>query len=101
MDPQCQGMTPPSPPFNPMDTFLDDLPQPALDIKDTIHGDISEFHLPTLSSPLLLLQDVGPGYTPPLSLGNEQMWWKNMASRRSPRELYDSKVSRDKSIKGE
>jgi hypothetical protein len=47
-----------------MDAFLDDLPQPALDIKDSIHGEVSEFHLPTLSSPLLLLQDVGPGYTP-------------------------------------
>jgi hypothetical protein len=54
-----------------MDAFLDDLPQPALDIKDTIHGDVSEFHLPTLSSPLLLLQDVGPGYKLSLSFGNE------------------------------
>jgi len=52
---------PSSPPMNPMDAFLDDLPQPAVDTKDTIHGLVSEFHLPTLSSPLLLYQDVGPG----------------------------------------
>ena len=51
----------PSPPMNPMDAFLDDLPQPAFDIEDTTHGQVTEFHLPTLSSPLLLLQDVGPG----------------------------------------
>jgi len=51
-----------SPPLNPMDAFLDDLPQPAVDTTDTIHGEITEFHLPTLSSSLLLLQDVGPGY---------------------------------------
>ena len=56
-----------SPPLNPMDAFIDDLPQPALDIQDTIHGEVSEFHLASLSSPLLLLQDVGPGYF--LSLG--------------------------------
>jgi len=49
-----------SPPLNPMDAFLDDLPQP-LDSGDVIHGEITEFHLPTLSSPLLLFQDVGPG----------------------------------------
>jgi len=49
-----------SPPLNPMDAFLDDLPQP-LDSGDVIHGAITEFHLPTLSSPLLLFQDVGPG----------------------------------------
>jgi hypothetical protein len=54
--------TSPSPPLNPMDAFIDDLPQPALDIKDSIHGEVSEIFLPTLSSPLLLLQDVGPGY---------------------------------------
>ena len=53
-----------SPPLNPMDAFLDDLPQPSIDIEDAIHGKVSEFHLPTLSSPLLLLQDVGPGYQP-------------------------------------
>ena len=51
-----------SPPLNPMDAFLDDLPQPALDPSDIIHGLVTEFSLPTLSSPLLLLQDVGPGY---------------------------------------
>jgi hypothetical protein len=51
-----------SPPLNPMDAFLDDLPQPAIDGTDTIHGEVTEFVLPTLSSPLLLLQDVGPGY---------------------------------------
>ena len=56
------AINPPSPPLNPMDTFLDDLPQPAVDIGDTIHGDVSEFYLPTLSSPLRLFQDVGPGY---------------------------------------
>jgi len=51
-----------SPPMNPMDAFLDDLPQPAVDTADTIHGEVTEFLLPSLSSPLLLLQDVGPGY---------------------------------------
>lgn len=56
------AINPPSPPLNPMDTFLDDLPQPAVDIGDTIHGEVSEFHLPTLSTPLRLFQDVGPGY---------------------------------------
>jgi hypothetical protein len=45
-----------------MDIFLDDLPQPALDTADEIHGAVTQFHLPTLFSPLLLLQDVGPGY---------------------------------------
>jgi hypothetical protein len=53
-----------SPPMNPLDAFLDDLPQPAVDVKDSIHGAVTEFNLPTLSSPLLLLQDVGPGYSP-------------------------------------
>jgi hypothetical protein len=53
---------PSSPPMNPMDAFMDDLPQPAVDTEDNIHGLVSEFHLPTLSSPLLLYQDVGPGY---------------------------------------
>ena len=52
-----------SPPLNPMDAFLDDLPQPAVDITDNIHGEVTEFRLPTLLSPLLLLQDVGPGYS--------------------------------------
>ena len=52
----------PSPPLNPIDTFLDYLPVAELTSDETIHGAISEFHLPTLSSPLLLLQDVGPGY---------------------------------------
>jgi hypothetical protein len=47
--------------MNPIDAFLDDLPQPAVDIPDSIHGAVTEFNLPTLSSPLLLLQDVGPG----------------------------------------
>ena len=56
------AINPPSPPLNPMNTFLDDLPQPAVDIEDTIHGGVSEFYLPTLSSPLRLFQDVGPGY---------------------------------------
>lgn len=50
-----------SPPMNPIDAFLDDLPQPAVDIADSIHGAVTEFNLPALSSPLLLLQDVGPG----------------------------------------
>jgi hypothetical protein len=50
-----------SPPLNPMDAFLDSLPQPALEPLDNIHGVVSQFNLPTLSSPLLLLQDVGPG----------------------------------------
>jgi len=52
-----------SPPLDPMDAFLEDLPQPAVDVADTIHGEVTEFSLPTLSSPLLLLQDVGPGYS--------------------------------------
>lgn len=59
MDPMRGVRT--SPPLNPMDTFLDDLPQPTTDDRDMIHGTVSEFCLPTLSSPLLLLQDVGPG----------------------------------------
>jgi len=50
-----------SPPLNPMDAFIDDLPQPAVDNVDVIHGAVTEFPLPTLSTPLLLLQDVGPG----------------------------------------
>jgi hypothetical protein len=54
--------SPESPPLNPMDAFLDDLPQPALDPADTIHGEVTQFSLPTLSKPLLLLQDVGPGF---------------------------------------
>jgi len=45
-----------------MDAFLDDLPVAELTSDETIHGAVSEFQLPTLSSPLLLLQDVGPGY---------------------------------------
>ena len=44
-----------------MDAFLDDLPQPAVDVADTIHGEVIDFSLPTLASPLRLLQDVGPG----------------------------------------
>jgi hypothetical protein len=58
------GTAPDSPSMNPMDAFLDDLPQPAVDMRDTIHGAVTEFNLPTLSSPLSLLQDVGPGYLP-------------------------------------
>ena len=85
---------PESPPLNPMDTFLDDLPQPALDSTDTIHGKVSEFHLPTLSTPLRLFQDVGPGYRNLRLLSNNKMWWENMASRGSSCELYDSKVQR-------
>lgn len=56
------SQVPDSPPLNPMDAFLDDLHQPAVDAADTIHGEVTEFHLPSLSSPLFLLQDVGPGY---------------------------------------
>lgn len=52
-----------SPPLNPMDLFLDDLLQPAVDVCDTIHGKITECFLPNLTSPLRLLQDVGPGYS--------------------------------------
>jgi len=52
----------PSPPLNPIDAFLDDLPVAELTSDETIHGAVSDFHLPTLSSPLLLLQDVGPGH---------------------------------------
>ena len=60
-----ENSAPDSPPFNPMGAFLDDLLQPAVDLDDSIHGTVSEFHLSALSSPLLLLQDVGPGYKTP------------------------------------
>ena len=62
MDGEASQERSPSPPLNPMDAFLDDLPVAELTADKTIHGVVSEFHLPTLSSPLLLLQDVGPGY---------------------------------------
>lgn len=67
MDGQIEEPSP-SPPLNPMDAFLDDLPVAELTSDETIHGAVSHFDLPTLSTPLLLLQDVGPGYSPQVYL---------------------------------
>jgi len=64
MDGEVAQESSPSPPLNPMDAFLNDLPVAELTSDEMIHGAVSEFYLPTLSSPLLLLQDVGPGYIP-------------------------------------
>ena len=55
MDGEVAQESSPSPPLNPMDAFLNDLPVAELTSDEMIHGAVSEFYLPTLSSPLLLL----------------------------------------------